>query len=258
MRWAPVRDRGAKVLVPVSPARITKRLWVTKKRNPSRAARQQHARQRIGGQSAAGGSQRKGRPDVCGLNKPGIDHPATRLDQWNTPTPEKRRVAITGKCAVSAARVADNRRHDRLPIRCPGRIAPQCERIGQDCDIASPSLSIMYSSVSAVVFNRESDTSPLWCNGRPSNIRECALLQISRVVPRVKRPNALPFPSPRYVQKKVRTSRGVTPFAATGDGPPAAVAAVLSPVSAMCQTLVRSLAIVATRRAPSALAASDV
>ena len=39
-------------------------LRVMKKRNPSRAARQHHARQRIGPAICGGGSQRKGRPDV--------------------------------------------------------------------------------------------------------------------------------------------------------------------------------------------------
>ena len=121
-----------------------------------------------------------------------------------------------------------------------------------------PSLSIMYSSVLPLSSTEKAIRRPSGATAGPPTIRECALLQISRVVPRVS--DQMPCLSPRHdmYKRKSAPSRGVTPFAATGDGPPAAVAAVLSPVSAMCQTLVRSLAMVATRRAPSALAASDV
>src|SRR6516162_460851 len=88
-------------------------------------------------------------------------------------------------------------------------------------------------------------------------MRACGLLQISRVAPgcsdqRPSRPTC-----PDTYKRRSGPNRGVEPFAATSEGPDAVAAAPSVPGDRR-QRLVRGVAIVVTRREPSALAASDV
>src|SRR4030088_258860 len=181
------------------------RLRITKKSNPSRATRQQHGRQRVRSALCGGGSQGKGRSDICA----GIDQKSTigRPDWVDGILRHqgKRRVAIQkNKCQVRLA-VADNCRHDRSPIRCPGRITPQCERVGHYSEMRAIIVHRAQQRSAAVV-NRESDVSPIWCNSWSSNDpRMCAAPDLAASC-MCQRPNALFFTSPRYIQERVRTN----------------------------------------------------
>src|SRR5271154_2863471 len=125
--------------------------------------------------------------------------------------------------------------------------------------ISDPLLSIMYSNVLSLSATEKAMRLPLGEMAGPPTIRECApLRQISRVVPCVT--DHIPCLSPcqdRY-KRRLGPRRGVALFAETSERPPAAGAAARSSVMGMRQRLVRALAIVATRRALPALAASDV
>src|ERR1700722_4604496 len=146
-------------------------------------------------------------------------------------------------------------------IACPSGVQlglPCSARESARTLACEPSLSIIYNSILPLSLTVKTMRRPSGARAGPPTTREFALPQSSRAAPCVN--DHMPCLSPRHdtYKSKSAPNLGVAAFAATGKGLLATMPAVESCVSDMRQTLVRELAIVAARRAPSALAASDV